>query len=302
MPASAQHSPPLAAVASAQPVHYANLPLNRAAELRSQPDQLQTLLAQPSTLLLPLKNGRALVGPAEVSERHTSVQLKLSNGETFPLTAINFASLGSSAAVGSSSDGCQPKWLPLVIEGATSGGALEAALSGAVSSSTGYVFLGLTHQQHAVFACELSEAGTVVAAPSKVSEGSSGSSSDGTTSANTGTPSSQELRHGSRTHVNAAPEGLPGGSAVTTASAAGAAAPAARDESAASSNGSSAEPAATPCSDAPHAESCVWADVRVAGQAMTGPDAAVLALATGLAKWHASAAFCGRTGQPLVCY
>ncbi|GAB4813365.1 hypothetical protein N2152v2_000411 [Parachlorella kessleri] len=287
MPARAQHSPPLAASASVQPVHYADLPLNRAAELRSQSDQLQALLAHPSTLLLPLRQGRALVGPAEVAQRRTAVQLKLSTGQRLPLTPISFASLGSSSAVENPADGSQPKLLPLVLEGARSGGALEAALSGAVDSAMGFVFLGLTRHQHAVFACELSEAGTVVAAANEVS---------GRTSMQSG----QEPGPGSSTPLSAAPEGLPGSTALTSAAsgaACAAAASEAKGDATASSKGSATAPA---CDDAPLAEGCVWADVRVAGQEMTGPDAAVLALATGLAKWHASAAFCGRTGQPLV--
>ena len=45
-----------------------------------------------------------------------------------------------------------------------------------------------------------------------------------------------------------------------------------------------------------------WVDVRKAGAGMTGPDAAVAALAAGLTQWHASAAFCSRTGSPTVSY
>jgi NADH pyrophosphatase NudC (nudix superfamily) len=33
---------------------------------------------------------------------------------------------------------------------------------------------------------------------------------------------------------------------------------------------------------------------------MTGPDSAVAALAAGLVQWHATAVFCGRTGEPTV--
>ncbi|PSC76346.1 NADH pyrophosphatase [Micractinium conductrix] len=43
-----------------------------------------------------------------------------------------------------------------------------------------------------------------------------------------------------------------------------------------------------------------WVDVRKAGAGMTGPDAAVAALAAGLTQWHASAAFCSRTGSPTL--
>lgn len=43
-----------------------------------------------------------------------------------------------------------------------------------------------------------------------------------------------------------------------------------------------------------------WVDVRNGGAAMCGPDAAVSALAAGLVQWHASAAFCSRTGARLV--
>lgn len=47
-------------------------------------------------------------------------------------------------------------------------------------------------------------------------------------------------------------------------------------------------------------EGSCWVDVRNAGQQMTGADAAVSALAVGLAAWHTSAAFCGRSGAPMV--
>jgi NADH pyrophosphatase NudC (nudix superfamily) len=43
-----------------------------------------------------------------------------------------------------------------------------------------------------------------------------------------------------------------------------------------------------------------WVDVRREGQRMTGPDAAVAALAVGLGQWHSSAAFCGKTGARTV--
>jgi hypothetical protein len=56
--------------------------------------------------------------------------------------------------------------------------------------------------------------------------------------------------------------------------------------------------AAGPASVAP--EGAAWADVRRAGQRMTGPDAAVAALAVGLSQWHSSAAFCSRTGAKTV--
>lgn len=56
--------------------------------------------------------------------------------------------------------------------------------------------------------------------------------------------------------------------------------------------------AAGPASVAPIG--AAWADVRRAGQRMTGPDAAVAALAVGLSQWHSSAAFCSRTGAKTV--
>lgn len=43
-----------------------------------------------------------------------------------------------------------------------------------------------------------------------------------------------------------------------------------------------------------------FVDVRGEGQRMAGQDAAVAALAAGLVQWHASAAFCSRTGAPTV--
>lgn len=47
-------------------------------------------------------------------------------------------------------------------------------------------------------------------------------------------------------------------------------------------------------------EGACWVDVRNAGQQMTGADAAVAALAVGLALWHGSANFCSKTGAPMV--
>jgi len=41
-------------------------------------------------------------------------------------------------------------------------------------------------------------------------------------------------------------------------------------------------------------------DVRSEGQKMTGPDAALLALANGLFQWHAAAAFSMRSGARLA--
>lgn len=41
-------------------------------------------------------------------------------------------------------------------------------------------------------------------------------------------------------------------------------------------------------------------DVRSQGQKMTGPDAAILALAVGLLQWHTNTRYCSRTGAPMA--
>lgn len=229
------------------------MPLDRAAHLRSQPEELQQLLQQPSTLLLPLHRGRALVGPAALDAAPAAggLQLRLEGGQELPLAPHSFVAGAATA------EGRPPRWLPLALQGAA---CLDAALAAALNTSMGLVFLGLTPESRAVFVCEL-------AAPAAIAGSSSGGARIGTSAA--------------------AAEGMVG-SAATAAAAATETAAALAAAPAEGGGGGSLE------------ELCHWADVRSAGQEMTGGDAAVLALATGLAKWHGAAAFCSRSGRPTV--
>ena len=231
------------------PVHFSELPLDRAAALRTQPEQLQRLLGAPGTRLVPLSRGRALVAPADLAAAQCPLFLQLSSGAQLRLAPHSFAGAGVATA-----EGMPPHLLPLVLGTGEEGGspaALHAALAPSLNPSLGFVFLGLAVPGgHAVFACELAEPAAVVAG---------GGSS--TSSGRAGAPSSQ---------------------APSEPSALAAAAVAVAELAAAL------------------VEQCQWAEVRSAGQGMTGGDAAVLALAAGLAKWHGSAAFCGRSGRPTV--
>lgn len=232
------------------PVHFSDLPLDRAGHLRSQPERLDELLRSPSTQLLPFHRGKALVGPASLLSAEAPAQqvyLQLGKGSsstgssngsesgngvaagtvTLQLAPCSFATPGAQATA----EGQPPKWVPLVLQPGNAMAPAVAALEHGIVDSTGYLFLGLSREGHAVFAFELAAAPVV-----------SGS----------------------------------GGAPVA---------------------------AAVPAEgqgEAGAAASCQWADVRAAGQGMAGEDAAVLALATGLARWHSSAAFCSRTGAPLV--
>lgn len=209
------------------PVHFSELPLDRAAVLRSQPAELQRLLDSPDALVLPLHRGRALAGPVLAASAAASLALKLESGAELPLAAHSFAPAGAATA-----EGVPPKWLPLVLAPAGSGADPWSELRTSMNASMGFTFLGLALPDgRAVFAYELAQPASVM------------------------------------------PAGDVSGSGA-------------------------AQPAAAAAAAA--AEACQWAEVRSAGQGMAGPDAAVLALATGLARWHASAAFCARTGAPTV--
>ncbi|KAL4422858.1 hypothetical protein ABPG75_009055 [Micractinium tetrahymenae] len=196
------------------PPHFSDLPLNRSGGLRSQEQQLQQLLSEPSTRVLLLHRGRLLVAPAaEASSGGTSF-----GPPQLSLQAHSFAKHGAEAP-----DGGPPRWVPL----AASPQQLQPGTAGASSAAEeaaalpDLLFLGVESSGAAVFACQV-PAHLLPLLPS------------------TDSSPQEKAACGLR-----------------------------------------------------------FVDVRSEGQRMAGPDAAVAALAAGLVQWHASAAFCSRTGAPM---
>lgn len=214
--AAATHTAASAAGNSYDPPHFSDLPLDRSGGLRRQDQELQRLLAEPSTRVLLLHRGRLLVAPAAEASNGSRL-----GPPELPLRAHSFTRLGAEAP-----DGGPPRWVPLTaspqqlqLQAASASGGCSAA--GSAPAPPDLLFLGLEGSGAAVFACQVPAHLLPLLPPT--------------------------------------------------------------EDSAAEATGGPA-----------------FVEVRGEGQRMAGQDAAVAALAAGLVQWHASAAFCSRTGVPTV--
>lgn len=208
------------------PPHFSDLPLDRAAHLRSQEGELQRLAAQPGSRCLLLHQNKLLVVPA-FSSSGASSSSGGSGSDALDLQVHSFAAAGATAPGGGA-----PRWLPLVAHPQQLS-QLEAGSDEQQAEGPALLFLGLDAEGTAVLAAQVPPHLLPLLPPLPPPRGSS--------------PADQP----------AAP---------------------------ASGGGQLGE----------------WVDVRNGGAQMTAQDAAVAALAAGLVAWHASAAFCSRTGAPTV--
>ena len=228
-----------------QPPHFADLPLDRAAGLRREPERLAQLLAAPSSRVLLLHNGNVLVTTGPVDGTSSA-----SSGGS-PQLLLQPQSYAAPAGT-PGPDGAPPRWVLLLATPQQLRQATESLMGDKDEQKReqqqqqfDFLFLGLDASGSAVFAAPAPHVLLPLLPPVPVRRGAGSS----------------------------APSGQPRAAAAPPSIAAEA-----------GCDGQQAQ----------------WVDVRREGQHMAGPDAAVAALASALGQWHASAAYCSRTGVPTV--
>jgi len=151
---NASRSLPTKASSTPTSPHFSDLPLNRAAHLRKDPDQLHRLLLNdPTTLTILLHQGKALVAPPSSPSLPTHSFAYANNDTTNDISTLK------------SPDGNIPSFLPIVLRGPLKDKTLllaDQAGGGDISPLDSSYFLGtIPHSGAAVFAYSTSQPITI---------------------------------------------------------------------------------------------------------------------------------------------